>query len=52
MAGEPERAGGSADVALPAAAVPLPCQKLFWPPRKRRLYPSEACGLIVLYNKA
>jgi hypothetical protein len=28
MAGEPERAGGSADAALPAAAAPLPCQKL------------------------
>ena len=26
--GEPERAGGSADAALPAAAAPLPCQKL------------------------
>ena len=31
MAGEPERAGGSADAALPAAAAPLPCQKQFGP---------------------
>jgi hypothetical protein len=31
MAGEPERAGGSADAALPAAAAPLPCQKLSRP---------------------
>jgi hypothetical protein len=28
MAGEPERAGGSADAALLAAAAPLPCQSL------------------------
>ena len=28
MAGEPERAGGSADAALPAAAAPLPCAAL------------------------
>jgi hypothetical protein len=39
--GEPERAGGSADAALPTAADPLLCQKLshretVWPPRKHR----------------
>jgi len=37
----PSARAGSADAALPAAAAPLPCQKLFyretvWPPRKHR----------------
>jgi len=41
MAGEPERAGGSAGCRPSAAAAPLPCQKLshretVWPPRKHR----------------
>ena len=45
MAGEPERAGGSADAALPAAAAPLPCQKLshretVWPPES--IDPNDA----------
>ena len=45
MAGEPERAGGSADAALPAAAAPLLCQKLshreaVWPPES--IDPNDA----------
>jgi len=45
MAGEPEHAGGSADAALPAAAAPLPCQKLshretVWPPES--IDPNDA----------
>jgi len=45
MAGEPEHAGDSADAALPAAAAPMPCQKLshretVWPRRKHR--PNDA----------
>jgi hypothetical protein len=45
MAGEPEHAGGSADAALPAAAAPLPCQRLshretVWPPES--IDPNDA----------
>jgi hypothetical protein len=39
MAGKPERAGGSADAALPAAAAPLPCQKLSY---RETVWPLES----------
>ena len=67
MAGEPERAGGSADAALPAAAAPLPCQKQFGPlesidPNDAMILPhganpdrmkfSERTGSMVLPSRA
>ena len=46
MAGEPERAGGSADAALPAAAAPLPL--ISRKPDREEVPVSSAFGVTVV----